>query len=106
MEGPLVRLKGTGLTPFLHTCRTADWDAVLQDRPMQLIGLTGGIASGKSTAAVYLEGRGIPVIDADRLAREALCPGQAAYRRVCRRFPAAVGADGTLDRIIGEWLGL
>lgn len=65
---------------------------------MQLIGLTGGIASGKSTAAVYLEGRGIPVIDADRLAREALCPGQTAYRQVCRRFPAAVGADGTLDR--------
>lgn len=65
---------------------------------MQLIGLTGGVASGKSTAAMYLEGRGIPVIDADRLAREALSPGQAAYHRVCRRFPAAVGANGVLDR--------
>lgn len=56
------------------------------------IGLTGGIASGKSTVARLLAGQhGLPVLDADVYAREALAPGTAAARAVVARF-------GTLDR--------
>ncbi len=62
-------------------------------------GLTGGIASGKSTVSAMLAEAGIPVIDADRLAREAVEPGEPAYREVVAAFgPAVVGADGRLDR--------
>lgn len=71
---------------------------------MQIIGLTGGIATGKSTACEYLQNAGIPVIDADRLSRDALQPGTAAYRTVSSLFPEAIdGATGRLDRAkLGE----
>ena len=64
------------------------------------IGLTGGIASGKSTVARHLhEHFGVPVLDADHHARQALAPGQPAERRVLEHFGAAVGApDGGIDR--------
>lgn len=65
---------------------------------MQLIGLSGGIASGKSTASEHLKRKGIPVIDADVLAREALDPGRPAYRQVCRMFPEVLRPDGLIDR--------
>ncbi len=64
-----------------------------------VIGLTGGIASGKSTVARWLAEAGAPVIDADRVAREVTRPGRPAWREVVAAFGAGVTApDGTLDR--------
>jgi len=66
---------------------------------MRLIGLTGGIATGKSTVARMLAERGATVIDADELARRVVEPGQPAYAAVVERFGAeVVNPDGTLDR--------
>jgi dephospho-CoA kinase len=66
---------------------------------MLLVGLTGGIGSGKSTAARLLDRRGAVVIDADQLAREAVLAGTDGFRRVVEAFgPRVVGADGELDR--------
>lgn len=66
---------------------------------MKLIGLTGGIASGKSVVARMLRDAGVPVIDADVLARDAVAPGTEGLAAVVRRFGASVLApDGTLDR--------
>lgn len=58
------------------------------------IGLTGGIATGKSTVARLLcERHGVPVLDADRFAKDALAPGSEAAQAVLRRYGAAVCAD-------------
>lgn len=66
---------------------------------MRLIGLTGNIASGKSTVARLLAERGAEVIDADLLAREVVEPGSAALARIVERWgPAMIAPDGTLDR--------
>jgi dephospho-CoA kinase len=66
---------------------------------MRLIGLTGNIASGKSTVARLLVEHGAVLVDADRLAREAVRPGTPALARITERFGDAVLApDGTLDR--------
>ena len=66
---------------------------------MRLIGLTGGIATGKSTVARMLAARGATVIDADELAREVVRPGEPALDAIVERFGKAVlQADGTLDR--------
>lgn len=63
------------------------------------IGLTGGIASGKSTVANLLVRRGALLIDLDRIAREIVEPGQPALRAIAERFGQAVlQPDGTLDR--------
>ncbi|MGH8220682.1 MAG: dephospho-CoA kinase [Steroidobacteraceae bacterium] len=63
------------------------------------IGLTGGIASGKSTAASLFAALGVPVIDADVISREVTAPGTALLARIAERFGArALGADGSLDR--------
>jgi dephospho-CoA kinase len=64
---------------------------------MRVIGLTGNIGSGKSTVARMLAGRGLPVIDADRLSREVVEPGMPALREIEERFPGVV-KDGALDR--------
>ena len=53
---------------------------------MKLIGLTGGIASGKSTVGRWLAAAGIPVVDADALARDAVAPGSPALAAVVERF--------------------
>jgi dephospho-CoA kinase len=64
-----------------------------------LVGLTGGIGSGKSTVARLLERRGAVVIDADHLAREAVAKGTPAFERVIETFgDAVVAPDGNLDR--------
>lgn len=64
-----------------------------------VIGLTGGIASGKSTVARLLAERGAAIVDADLLARKVVEPGQPALAELVARFGAAIlGADGTLDR--------
>ena len=66
---------------------------------MILIGLSGGIGSGKSTAARLLEARGAVILDADRFAHEILAPGGAAVRAVLERFgPGVAGPDGGIDR--------
>ncbi len=66
---------------------------------MLLVGLTGNIASGKSTVAQMLSERGATVIDADVLARRAVEPGTPGYRRIVERWGDAVLApDGRLDR--------
>lgn len=63
------------------------------------IGLTGGIASGKSTAARYLEQLGAFIIDADKLGHRVYEPGAPAFRQVVEAFGAdIVGADGGIDR--------
>ena len=66
------------------------------------IGLTGGIASGKSTAGRWLAQRGLPLLDADQFAREALAPGSPGAAAVLQRYGAAVHAPGestiALDR--------
>jgi len=61
------------------------------------VGLTGGIASGKSTVADELARLGALVIDADRLAREVVDPGTPELAKVAERFPDTV-VDGRLDR--------
>ena len=66
---------------------------------MLLVGLTGGIGSGKSTVARLLAGHGAVVLSADDLAREAVAPGTSGFRQVVELFgPGVVGPDGDLDR--------
>lgn len=66
---------------------------------MKLIGLTGGIACGKSTVAEILRALGAQVIDADALAREIVQPGQPALLEIVATFGRDVlQTDGTLDR--------
>ncbi len=66
---------------------------------MNVIGLTGGIAAGKSTVAKRFADHGAIVIDADKLAREAVEPGTPGLAAIADRFGASViAADGTLDR--------
>lgn len=66
---------------------------------MILVGLTGSIATGKSTVARLLAELGAVVIDSDRLAREAVAPGSAGLRAVADRFgPQVMTPAGELDR--------
>lgn len=68
---------------------------------MVVIGLTGGIASGKSTAAAHLQKLGAHVIDADQLGHRAYQPGTRAYAAVIHTFGSdIVDADGKIDRKI------
>src|SRR3954468_17772391 len=64
-----------------------------------MVGLTGGIGSGKSTVAALLADRGAVVIDADAIAREVVEPGQPALAELVERFGRKIlAADGSLDR--------
>ena len=66
---------------------------------MLQVALTGGIATGKSYCLGRFAALGIPTIDADRLAREAVAPGSPGLAAVAQRFGAhIVREDGTLDR--------
>lgn len=68
---------------------------------MLLVGLTGNIGSGKSTAARYLAEHGATIIDSDVLARRAVEPGTAAYDAIVKQWGAhVVAADGQLDRAV------
>ena len=64
----------------------------------RFIGLTGSIASGKSTVAQMLVKHGAELLDADLVAREVVAPGEPALAEIAERFPGVVGLDGTLDR--------
>lgn len=65
---------------------------------MRIYGLTGGIASGKSTVSRMLRELGAHVLDADVIAREVVEPGTPGLAAVAERFPGVVGPDGRLDR--------
>ncbi|HEX9693933.1 MAG TPA: dephospho-CoA kinase [Actinomycetota bacterium] len=66
---------------------------------MLLVGLTGGIGTGKSTVARMLEKRGAVVFDADVLARQAVAPGTPGFEEVVERFgPNVLAPGGGLDR--------
>ena len=66
--------------------------------PVRIWGLTGNIGSGKTTVGRMLSTRGIPVVDADQVAREVVEPGRPALREIASRFPGALLPDGSLDR--------
>ncbi|KAJ2308908.1 Dephospho-CoA kinase [Coemansia sp. RSA 2705] len=57
---------------------------------MLVIGLTGGIATGKSTASREFQAQGVPVIDADKIARQVLEPGETSYTLVVKNFGSTV----------------
>ncbi len=66
---------------------------------LKVIGLTGGIASGKSTALNYLRSRGVAVVDADLIARQVVAVDQPAYQKIVARFGAAIlNEDRTINR--------
>lgn len=66
---------------------------------LRVVGLTGGIASGKTTFADALRARGVPVVDADALARAAVAPGSPALAEIVRTFGQDVlSPGGALDR--------
>lgn len=66
---------------------------------MLLVGLTGGIASGKSVVAARLGEHGAVVVDADKIAREVVEPGTPALTRIAEEFgPGVIAPDGSLDR--------
>jgi dephospho-CoA kinase len=63
------------------------------------VGLTGGIASGKSTAAKFFGALGVPILDSDQIAREVVEPGQPPLERLVERFGRKIlTPDGHLDR--------
>lgn len=64
---------------------------------MHLFGLTGGIATGKSTVTAMIREAGLPVIDADALAREVVAPGTPGLTDIAAAFPGTV-KNGQLDR--------
>jgi dephospho-CoA kinase len=66
---------------------------------LRVFGLTGGIATGKSRVAALLRERGVPMVDADELARQAVEPGSPGLAEVLAQFGSGVLApDGSLDR--------
>ncbi len=66
---------------------------------MKVVGLTGGIGTGKSTVARILREQGLPVVDADLVARDVVAPGRPALDEIRRVFgPQVLHADGALNR--------
>ena len=67
--------------------------------PGKVIGLTGGIGSGKSTVAGFLQKKGARLVDADRIAHEILAPGGAAYNPTLEMFGQTIATpDGAIDK--------
>lgn len=68
--------------------------------PILRVGLTGGVASGKSTVAAMLSAHGAQVVDADRLVHEITSPGRTEFDRVVSHFGSGIlDEDGKIDRI-------
>jgi len=99
---PVLGLRG--LQPFVGAGREeerveSDGPMIRSAPTMLVVGLTGGIGSGKSTVAALLAAKGARVIDADRLAREVVEPGTQGFAEVVARFgPGLVTPAGSLDR--------
>lgn len=93
----MARPRQTG--PPNELVRSSPRPGRLPSAPVFLVGLTGGIGSGKSTVAAGLTARGAGVVDADAISREIMEPGGAAFDPVVERFgPSIVRADGRIDR--------
>ena len=89
---------GAGGQPSMAARHTVPPGAPPGPRPL-LIGLTGGIGSGKSEVARMLAGLGAAVVDADAIAREVVEPGEPALARLVDAFgPGILAPDGRLDR--------
>jgi dephospho-CoA kinase len=67
-------------------------------RGLKILGLTGGIGAGKSTVARMFAARGVPVVDADALAREVVAPGLPAHADIAAAWPEVIAADSGIDR--------
>ncbi|ULM95850.1 dephospho-CoA kinase [Peribacillus frigoritolerans] len=66
----------------------------------QIIGITGGIASGKSTVSLYLQELGFTIVDADLASRAVVEPGEVAYHQVVKAFGEDILlTDGNIDRV-------
>ncbi|PRS44271.1 dephospho-CoA kinase [Bacillus sp. RJGP41] len=66
----------------------------------QIIGITGGIASGKSTVSLYLQELGFTIVDADLASRAVVEPGEEAYHQVVKAFGEDILlTDGNIDRV-------
>ncbi len=100
LAGRVSRLVSHGLE---YSVRAYAFPAATCPTPLMLvIGLTGGLASGKSTVAAHFAARGVPIIDTDVIARELVEPGQPALEQIRAAFgPDALTAEGRLDR---AWL--
>jgi len=81
------------------SANTSDSLSDQNTKPAKVIGLTGGIASGKSAVAERLAQLGADIIDTDLISREAVQPGQPALQQIADHFGSSViAADGSLDR--------
>ncbi len=71
---------------------------------LKLIGLTGGIGSGKSTVGRMIAALGVPVLDADQIAREVVAPGQPAHAEIAAAFPDVMvpGPQADPARVAGS----
>jgi dephospho-CoA kinase len=67
-------------------------------RGLKVLGLTGGIGSGKSTVARLFASLGVPVLDADQLAREIVEPGRPAHADIAAAWPGVIDGAGGVDR--------
>lgn len=70
--------------------------------PIKIIGLTGSIGMGKSTAAMMIKTMGVPVFDADEAVHRLMAPGGQAVKAISRRFPEAVGPNGVDRQMLGD----
>lgn len=90
--GASFRLEQLGPPPLLAALNRRRWQG-----SQRRIGLTGGIASGKSSVGRLLAAQGLPLLDADVFAREALAPGSHGARAVLERYGDRVRARATPD---------
>jgi hypothetical protein len=89
-----------GAPIFVPAVRLKNANRKGKSKRMKIIGLTGGIASGKSTVAKMLEAKGAHLLDADKLAREAVEPGQPAWQQIVNWLGEAILLpDKNIDRL-------